>query len=38
MNDQNNTRTPPEDTEFHIVFGWLTALAVSIAGWAAGLS
>lgn len=34
MSDKNNTDTPSGDTEFHIAFGWLTALAVSIASWA----
>jgi hypothetical protein len=37
MSDKNNTDIPSGDSEFHIAFGWLTALAVTIASWA-GLS
>jgi hypothetical protein len=37
MKDQNETTMDPKDAEFHIAFGWLTALSVSIASWS-GLS
>jgi hypothetical protein len=31
MKDQKETTMKPNDAEFHIAFGWLTALSVSIA-------
>jgi hypothetical protein len=31
MKEQNKTTMRPNDAEFHIAFGWLTALSVSIA-------
>lgn len=34
MSVKNNSNTPSSDSEFHMVFGWLTAAAVSIASWA----
>jgi len=37
MKDQIETTMAPKDAEFHIAFGWLTALSVSIASWS-GLS
>lgn len=30
MKDQNETTMSPNDAEFHIAFGWLAALSVSI--------
>lgn len=37
MNFENNSATLSQDSEFHMAFGWLAALATSIASWA-GLS
>jgi len=37
MKDQNEKPMSPNDAEFQIAFGWLTALSVTIASWA-GLS
>jgi hypothetical protein len=37
MNDENNSKTLAQDSEFHIALGWIAALSVSIASWA-GLS
>jgi hypothetical protein len=33
MKDQNVKPMDSNDAEFHIAFGWLTALSVSIASW-----
>ena len=37
MKDQNETPMTLNDAEFQIVFGWLTALSVTITSWV-GLS
>lgn len=34
MGDKNTGNTLQADTQFNLVFGWLTAAAVSIASWA----
>jgi len=34
MSDKDNSNTPSKDHEFHAAFGWLSAVAVSIASWA----
>ena len=35
MSDKNNSNNFSEDMEFNAAFGWLAALSVSIASWAA---
>ncbi len=37
MSVKDDSNTLPQDAEFHVAFGWLAALSVSIATWA-GLS
>ena len=37
MNEENNSSTLAQDSEFQVAFGWLAALSVSIASWG-GLS
>ncbi len=34
MSAKNKSSTPSTDREFHMVWGWLAAAAVSIASWA----
>ena len=34
MSNKNNSTANPQDNEFNLAFGWLTAVAVSIASWA----
>lgn len=34
MNTENNSNIRAEDREFHMTFGWLAAMSVSIASWA----
>ena len=34
MSDKDNSNINSPESEFHVAFGWLAAIAVSIASWA----